>query len=868
MKDYIKKIMAIFFLIMLTITIPVSHFQVFGLETYDSIRYTIHVDDFNIQQKNGFDEINAEGFGRFLIPGKPNLPSKIVTIAIPPNAKILDVNFETSNRITLNGSYNIPPCDTPQSIGEETFLDDTQTIYDMNYNETYTTNEPYPEKVVELVRNSYFRKYDMVDVRVNPFSYYPVSGTLEYYQDITIIVNYLLSDDTGREINDNQYRKEVLAEKIICNYEQAKQWYQSSDSKNDELYDYVIITLDTLTSSVSSLADWETEKGRNVNVVSTSWIDSNYEGYDLQENIRNFLRDKYPSSEWGIEDVLIVGNYDDVPMRRCAQDMGYGKPETDYYYAELSLPDNQSWDSNGNHQYGEYADPIDFFAEINVGRIPSSDSSIVSSICNKTIFYEQTQDPSFKKNILLLGAFFWPNTDNAELMEEIAGNAWMDEWTMTRMYESQSSYPSDHELSYTNVETNWSSSTYAFVNWAGHGSPTACYEYYPSQPFVDIDSRDSLNDDYSAIIFADACSNQDTDAYNIGQAMMEHGAVGFLGSTKVAYGDPGWDSPYDGSSQSFDYFFTSYVTSCNYSAGQAHQLALSEMYSYGLWNYNYYETFEWGAYLGNPNMWMNISPMLAFTPQSYDFGLMELNETDQITIEIWNNGSGNLHYTLIEECDWLTLSETSGMSSGEHQEIILTVNTTGLNPGSHHYDILIDATETGKDQFSVDLYIPQGDEISDIQQNLYDRGFPIRHAMDGNWAAAQDFKPLVNYLTRVEILIRKFGSPEFDLVVELRENHPQGTLLDSIVLTPNDVSSNWDWLTLDFNDYIVSSETDYFIVVPPAPSGVTTSFGYEWAYNIGNPYPDGAFWFTRDGGSIWRDLPLMYEFAFRTFGFI
>jgi len=867
MKDYIKKIMAIFFLIMLTITIPVSHFQVYGLETYDSIRYTIHVDDFNIQQKNGYDEVNAEGFGRFLIPGKPNLPSKIVTIAIPPNAKILDVNFETSNRITLNDSYNIPPCNTPQSIGEETFLDDTQTIYDMNYNETYTSNEPYPEKVVELVRNSYFRKYDMVDVRVNPFSYYPVSGTLEYYQEITIIVNYILLDDAGREINDNQYRKEVFAEKIICNYEQAQQWYQSSESKNDELYDYVIITLDTLTSSVSSLADWEAEKGRNVNVVTTSWIDSNYNGYDLQEKMRNFLRDKYPSSEWGIEDVLIVGHYDDVPMRRCAQDMTYGQPETDYYYAELSLPDNQSWDSNGNHQYGEYTDPIDFFAEINVGRIPSSDPSVVSSICNKSIFYEQTNDPSFKKNILLLAAFFWPDTDNAELMEEIAGNTWMDEWAMTRMYESQSSYPSDHELSYNNVETNWSSSTYAFVNWAGHGSPTACYEYYPSQPFVDIDTRDSLNDDYSAIIFADACSNQDTDEYNIGQAMMEYGAVGFLGSTKVAYGASGWDSPYDGSTQSLDYFFTSYVTSCNYSAGQAHQWALSEMYSYGLWYYDYYETFEWGAYLGNPDMWMNISPMLAFTPKSYDFGLMELNETDQITIEIWNNGSGNLHYTLIEECDWLTLSETSGMSSGEHQEIILTVNTTGLTLGSHHYDILIDTAEAGKCQFSVDMYISQGDAILDIEQNLYDRGFPIRHAMDGDWAAAQDFKPLVDYLTQVEILMRKFGSPEFELVIELRENHPQGALLDSIVLTSNDVSSNWDWLTLDFNDCNVSSETDYFIVIPPAPSGVTASFGYEWAYKIGNPYLDGAFWFTRDGGGLWRDLPLMYEFTFRTFGF-
>jgi len=36
---------------------------------------------------------------------------------------------------------------------------------------------------------------------------------------------------------------------------------------------------------------------------------------------------------------------------------------------------------------------------------------------------------------------------------------------------------------------------------------------------------------------------------------------------------------------------------------------------------------------------------------------------------------------------------------------------------------------------------------------------------------------------------------------------------------------------------------------------------------IGDQYAEGAFWFTRDGGALWRDLPTMYEFAFRTYGF-
>jgi hypothetical protein len=188
---------------------------------------------------------------------------------------------------------------------------------------------------------------------------------------------------------------------------------------------------------VAPLVAWETSKGRTVEVVTMSWIDATYWGWDPAHSIREFLREKYPSAEWGIEDVLLVGHYDDVPMRRTAQDLSYGRPETDFYYAELSLPDDQSWDVDGDHQWGEYLDPIDFYAEVNVGRIPWSDPATVLSICEKSVAYEQNDDPAFKKNILLLGAFFWnndpnPRTDNAVLMEAKVDQPWMADWTMTR----------------------------------------------------------------------------------------------------------------------------------------------------------------------------------------------------------------------------------------------------------------------------------------------------------------------------------------------------------------------------------------------------------------------------------------------------
>jgi len=349
-------------------------------------------------------------------------------------------------------------------------------------------------------------------------------------------------------------------------------------------------------------------KGKSVYVATTSWIDSNYAGVDLAQKMRNFLRDKYPSNEWGIEYVCLIGDYDDVPMRLCWQDLGYGKPETDFYFAELSYPDDQSWDADQDQKYGEDYDPIDFYAEVYVGRIPWSDPSTVESICQKTAAYEQNNDENFKKNILLLGAFFWYDTDNAVLMEYKTDDSihpWMSDWTMTKLYEQgQSTYPMDYNLDYNNVETVWSQGTFAFVDWAGHGSPTACYEYYPSQAFVDTDTCLQLNDNYPAIIFADACSNSDTDYDNIGKMMLKQGGVGFLGSTKVAYGMPAWNDPFDGSSQSLDYFFTTGCTEGIITMGESHQLGLQEMYQYNMWYYQKFEHFEWGALWGNPDICM------------------------------------------------------------------------------------------------------------------------------------------------------------------------------------------------------------------------------------------------------------------------
>lgn len=556
------------------------------------------------------DPISVSDYGILNIPGNPQIPSRIFLIAVPPDADISHVSVTSGQSDTLDGQFNVQPVSMKRAIGNErSDLYEAQLRqYRKNIESMRERTDAYPDTIGEFLGVQYFRNYRLAAVRVNPLQFIPAEGRLIRHSDIRVDIDFDRIESNEPVLLDVSARMEARARNFIINYHEAQAWYANAQEFSRGLNDFVIITTQALTSAVAPLVQHQENKGRTVEVVTVEWIGSNYTGSDLAQKMRNFLREKFPSAQWGIEDLLLVGTHQDVPMRMIAQDVGYGTPRTDFYFAELSQPDNQSWDSNSNGQYGEDADSVDYVSEIYVGRIPWSDSATVTSICEKSAAYEMNSDPAFKQNILLLGGYFWDDTDNAVLMEAVAGQSWMSNWTKTRLYEQNadyySSYPCDFPLLQSNVVAQWSAGMYSFVNWAGHGSPTSSHILGLGSPaFIDSGDCSALNDSYPGIIFADACSNSDTDDLNIGKAMLKRGSVGFVGATKVAYGSGAWNDPSDGSSQSLDYFFTNGVTSGDKTQGESLQDALLEVYQMGGFYYPTYEVCEFNLW-GNPDLGM------------------------------------------------------------------------------------------------------------------------------------------------------------------------------------------------------------------------------------------------------------------------
>ena len=389
-----------------------------------------------------YDIAYIKGLPEYGRSGEPMLPAKPVNILLPYGTKIKSIDVVASPPKYVGNGYFIEPRPEPIKIGDKP----KQPVADPKI---YTSSEVFPGKLYDIATLQYFRGFPIVTINLFPVQYAPKTGEIYYYNDMTLIIT-----TTNGEINalyrglagDIQMVKTMVDNpKTVGSYPKMSDGNAQQSQYNPQQlgpghYDYVIITSDALKNTpgpynFSALVQSKINKGLSATIVTVEWINSTFAGVDLQEKIRNFIKEAYMN--WGTEYVLLGGDADlpnatehhnIVPVRYlwCSpEDADQNATDSmnipsDMYYACL----DGNYNSDNDSRWGEPTDgpggsDVDLVADVYVGRAPVDNASEISNFVHKTLTYESSTD-TYLNNATLFGewlGFGGPADYSGNMME-------------------------------------------------------------------------------------------------------------------------------------------------------------------------------------------------------------------------------------------------------------------------------------------------------------------------------------------------------------------------------------------------------------------------------------------------------------------
>ena len=516
--------------------------------------------------------------------GAPNLPCRKVTIALPPGALVESVRFSGARQQI--GNAMVGPAFPMLPLRSDAAFANIMALYQQNKREFYSSNMPYPQSLGSLVCKGGIRKYTVVDIACYHFAYRAISQNLLYAPSITIKIEYRMpAQGSERELYWSLLKDDITfdsqAEALIYNFERAKDWYRTDSPKRANGF-YIIIP-SSLINSVDSLVSYRQSQGYDVQVVTKEYIESNYPGDDLPQQIRNYLRANLSDIAY----VLLVGFSSDMRWRSLVpfnndpdspwNSYDFSPIPSDLYFAELTDHDTLSWNSDRDSYYGEVYDANiqpngdddpDYHADIHLGRIPFSNQGYIEDICNKMIAFDCNTDLAYKTGALLAGALYYyanedyqgnQRNDGADYCEALMDDSVFDRSNAVYLYEKGGLGPCQYtctdSLTRTNMIAYWqnkgimyechhgNNSIYARKVWYtddGDSVPEANEMWWPAS----LQSSDvyQLDNAHPATSFLRSCLCGNPDVTGLGSMLLYRGSSSVISSSRVAwmtYSDPG-----------------------------------------------------------------------------------------------------------------------------------------------------------------------------------------------------------------------------------------------------------------------------------------------------------------------------------------
>jgi len=479
-----------------------------------------------------YDQVFYDKFDLTSVSGNPQLPFEIFHLDIGSinGYEILEIEYEK-----IRGNVNLFPVQKPQILSIQTVEFQPSGLSKIQ------SQMPFPEEPLEILHSGKLSGSSIASFRVFPLKY----ENNQLFLLKTLKVKFKTNSSGKDQIGYFPVQNQIISK--LANSEISK-----NNSTNEEINEYIIITSQYLVESFEPLRQWKNKKGLSAITITTEWIESNYSGDDLQEKIRNCIKDFHQtkSTSW----VLLGGDTDIIPDRKawafdCEANYAFGENDIpcDLYYSDL----DGTWNEDNDDIYGEIDDNIDIYPDVFVGRATVENTTEADAFVSKVLAYEKALSRDYQSNMMFLAQVLWrePYTNSGESKDLIDEQFVPEQYDpIQKLYEhTGTARKSDAVKSITNgvnIINHDGHAWYSSMSLGGGGS------------FGYADMASLNNPDKYGILYSIGCWPAAFDHDAVAEDFITNptgGGVAFIGNSRYGWGSPG--NPLFGYSDRFDQQF-------------------------------------------------------------------------------------------------------------------------------------------------------------------------------------------------------------------------------------------------------------------------------------------------------------------------
>lgn len=334
--------------------------------------------------------------------GLPELPVKSFFVEIPYGVQV-STEVLYADEISLGTGYMVYPKQPDEPDSYDAMFDRSFRID----NQIYSADNFYPTQTVEIDDPGFIRGRRIVQVKVYPVKFNPVTTELVMIKSIGIRLSYsgTARDASARKARLKSENFENLARNLLVNYTPIEATMDTEEGaeglSTTNSADYLIIVDDALYDEILPLAEWKHKKGYKTRVVLMSTVGT------TAANIQTYIQNAYNNWSPAPSYVLLAGDHDVIPADYYP---GTYPCYTDYYYSCV--------------------DGGDEFPDLNLGRLPFSDVADMTNAVTKILTYEKTPvTGTFYDDILCAGYFQDDGDDGNAVNDDCIADRWFMETT-------------------------------------------------------------------------------------------------------------------------------------------------------------------------------------------------------------------------------------------------------------------------------------------------------------------------------------------------------------------------------------------------------------------------------------------------------